>query len=152
MEVDVGLFHRVLVAVDGSDFSRKAAKVAVELCRIFGAELIALHVVQQPPYMFAAAGVPPSALKQFLEDARNEGQKYVDEVVVMAREAGVGCRGEVLEKAPSVVEAITEFSSMSGVDLIVTGTRGLSGFKKVVLGSVASGVVSHASCAVLVVK
>uniref|UniRef100_A0A7C5U535 Universal stress protein n=1 Tax=Caldiarchaeum subterraneum TaxID=311458 RepID=A0A7C5U535_CALS0 len=74
MEVDVGLFHRVLVAVDGSDFSRKAAKVAVELCRIFGAELIALHVVQQPPYMFAAAGVPPSALKRFLKTLGTRGK------------------------------------------------------------------------------
>jgi nucleotide-binding universal stress UspA family protein len=58
----------------------------------------------------------------------------------------------VLERALSVVEAINDVALNEKVDLIVTGTRGLSGFKKVVLGSVASGVVEHAHCSVLVVK
>jgi nucleotide-binding universal stress UspA family protein len=148
----VGLFGRVLVAVDGSEFSRRAADVAVRLCKSLGAELLVLHVVQQPPYLFAAAGVPPTALKQFFDDARAEGWRYVEEVLGKASDEGVRARGEVLERAPSVVEAITTFAANEKVDLIVTGTRGLSGFKKVVLGSVASGVVEHAHCSVLVVK
>lgn len=146
------MFRKVLVAVDGSDFSKKAVDVAVGLCSRLGAELVALHVVQQPPYLFAAAGVPPAALKQFFEDARKEGGKYVEDAVKLAEKAGVKARGEVLEREPSVVEAITEYAMKNQIDLIVTGTRGLSGFKKIVLGSVASGVVSHAHCSVLVVK
>ncbi|MDW8084553.1 MAG: universal stress protein [Candidatus Caldarchaeum sp.] len=146
------MFKKVLVAVDGSEYSRRAAAVAVGLCQAFRAGLVVVHVVQQPPYLFAAAGVPPAALKQFFEDARNEGKKYVDEVLQMAGAAGVQADGEILEKAPSVVEAIADYASKKGVDLIVTGTRGLSGFKKLVVGSVASGVVSHAPCSVLVVK
>ncbi|MCS7110075.1 MAG: universal stress protein [Candidatus Caldarchaeum sp.] len=146
------MFKRILVAVDGSEYSRKAAEVALGLCRGVGADLFVVHVVQQPPYLFAAAGVPPAALKQFFEDARNEGTKYIDEVLRSAEKAGVKAVGEIVEKAPSVVEAITDYALRNEVDLIVTGTRGLSGFKKLVVGSVASGVVSHAPCSVLVVK
>ncbi|MDJ0271686.1 MAG: universal stress protein [Aigarchaeota archaeon] len=62
------MFRKVLVAVDGSEYSKKAVEVAVGLCKQMGAEIIFVHVVQQPPYMFAASGVPPAALKQFIED------------------------------------------------------------------------------------
>ncbi len=146
------MFGKVLVAVDGSEYSRRAVATAVELCRRLGSELVVLHVVQQPPYLFAAAGVPPTALQQYFQDARKEGWKYVEEAVQKAAEASVKARGEVLERQPSVVEAIASFAANEKVDLIVTGTRGLSGFKKIVLGSVASGVVAHAPCSVLVVK
>jgi nucleotide-binding universal stress UspA family protein len=87
------LFGRVLVAVDGSEFSRRAADVAVRLCKSLGAELLVLHVVQQPPYLFAAAGVPPTALKQFFDDARAEGWRYVEEVLARPRMRGLGRGG-----------------------------------------------------------
>jgi len=148
----LGLFTKILVAVDGSEFSKRAVEAAVEICKRFDSELIVLHVVQQPPYLFAAAGVPPAAVQQYFQDAKREGQRYVEEAVETARRMGLRVRGEVLERAASVVEAITSFALNERVDLIVTGTRGLSGFKKILLGSVASGVVSHAHCPVLVVK
>jgi len=52
----------------------------------------------------------------------------------------------------SVVDAIVQFAEKEKVELIVVGTRGLSGLKKLILGSVSSGVVSQAPCSVLVVK
>jgi nucleotide-binding universal stress UspA family protein len=52
----------------------------------------------------------------------------------------------------SVVPAIVEYAEKNRVDLIVTGTKGRSGFTKLLLGSVASGVVTYASCPVMVVK
>ena len=61
-------------------------------------------------------------------------------------------RGEIIENVPSVVQAITDYASEWKVDLIVLGTRGLSGFRKLLLGSVSNGVLSHASCSVLVVR
>ena len=52
----------------------------------------------------------------------------------------------------SVVETILEQGDKSNVDLIVIGTRGLTGFKKLLVGSVSSGVISHAHCSVLIVR
>ena len=52
----------------------------------------------------------------------------------------------------SEVPAIVDYAEKNKVDLIVTGTKGRSGFTKLLLGSVASGVVTYASCPVMVVK
>ncbi|HKM76807.1 MAG TPA: universal stress protein [Candidatus Bathyarchaeia archaeon] len=45
-----------------------------------------------------------------------------------------------------------DYAAGAGVDLIVVGTRGLGGFKKLVMGSVSTAIVNHASCSVLVVR
>ena len=59
---------------------------------------------------------------------------------------------EVVVTATSIVSAIVEYAKDKNVDLIVTGTRGRSEFKKLLIGSVASGVIIHAVCPVMVVK
>ncbi len=74
------------------------------------------------------------------------------DVVKEAEDAGLKVRGEIVENAQSAVQAITEYASNSKIDLIVMGTRGLTGFRKLLLGSVSNGVVSHAPCSVLVVR
>jgi len=51
-----------------------------------------------------------------------------------------------------VVETIINHAAKEDVDLIIVGTRGLGGFKKMLIGSVSSGVISHANCPVLVVR
>jgi len=51
-----------------------------------------------------------------------------------------------------VVETIISHAAKEDVDLIVVGTRGLGGFKKMLMGSVSSGIISHADCPVLVVR
>ena len=61
-------------------------------------------------------------------------------------------RREVIVNPGSLVGAIVDYAEHEGVDLIVMGTRGRSGFKRVLLGSTASGVVTYAHCPVLVVK
>jgi nucleotide-binding universal stress UspA family protein len=71
--------------------------------------------------------------------------------IELAEGHGVKVRGELLE-ANSTVQALLEFASSEKADLIVVGTRGVTGFKKLILGSVSSGLVSHSECPVLVVR
>ncbi|GBC69206.1 TRAP-T-associated universal stress protein TeaD [archaeon HR01] len=144
--------RKVLVAVDGSPNSLKAVDVAASICEKYGAELVVLHVIQQPAYIFGAPAVSPSVLKDYYDTARREGERFVSEAVSKAERYRVSVRAEILERAPSVVEAITQYAENNSVELIVVGTRGLTGFKKLLMGSVASGVVSHAHCSVLVVR
>jgi nucleotide-binding universal stress UspA family protein len=59
---------------------------------------------------------------------------------------------EVVASPTSVVPAIVDYAEKNGIDLIILGTRGRTGFSKLLLGSVASGVVTYASCPVMVVK
>jgi nucleotide-binding universal stress UspA family protein len=81
-----------------------------------------------------------------------KGQKYLDNVMQNASENKVEVRTEVLIGASSVVKEIVEYAAEHKIDLIVIGTRGISGIKKMLLGSTASGILSYAHCPVLIVK
>lgn len=70
----------------------------------------------------------------------------------MARDEGLPVKGIVRRVSASVVETIIDCASEEKVDLIVLGTRGQGGFRKLLVGSVSSGVVTHADCNVLVIR
>lgn len=76
----------------------------------------------------------------------------VNEAVAQAAKRSIKAKPELAEGVSSVVETIVDHATKDKVDLIVIGSRGLGGFKKLLLGSVSSGVVTHASCPVLVVR
>lgn len=81
-----------------------------------------------------------------------KGQKYIDEVKERTVEKTVKVQAEILVAVNSVVKEIVEYAEKQDVDLIVIGTRGMSGLKRILLGSTSSGVVTYAHCPVLVVK
>jgi nucleotide-binding universal stress UspA family protein len=84
--------------------------------------------------------------------ANKEAEKWVDDAVSLAEGQDVKATGHVLKNARSVVQAIIEYAADQEVDLIVVGRRGMSGFKRLLVGSVSGGIVSHAHASVLVVK
>ncbi len=150
-------FRRILVAVDGSENSKRAARIAIELAVKFGAKLDVLHVVprltyESTPMSLTRAAVPPTGYGQVYAEAHKEAEKYVGDIVSEAHAGGIVARGDVLENRASIVETIVGYSKSEEADLIVTGTRGQGGFKKLLIGSVSSGVVAHAECPVLIVR
>ncbi|MEP0826057.1 MAG: universal stress protein [Nitrososphaera sp.] len=148
---------KILVCIDGSEASMKAADYAIEMAKKHDAQLTALSVVASPlghayspgPFGFGAS---PSTMTEVAESARREARKWLDETENRAAAQGVNFMSEIIESASSVVPAIVHFAEENKIDLIVTGTRGRSGFKKMILGSVASGLTTHASCSVMIVK
>ena len=142
---------KIVVAFDGSPDSAKAAEVGSELTTKFGAELVVVHVYSSPLVIYTGAGGIAPDFAGLEEAAKDGGKKVLDNGVRMAREHGVRARGELLESG-SIVQALVEYSANEKADLIVVGTRGMTGFKKLLLGSVSSGLVSHAHCPVLVVR
>jgi nucleotide-binding universal stress UspA family protein len=144
-------FQKVLIAFDGSDHAMNAFSVAQELAKRYGAELVVLSAVELPfPYLVPR--VAPADIAATREYARDGAKTKIDGLVLQARINGVDAKGEVLDKGGSPVKMILEYAEEEGVDLIVAGTRGLGGFEKMLLGSVSSGLVSHAHCNVLVVR
>jgi nucleotide-binding universal stress UspA family protein len=147
---------KILVAIDGSKPSLDASEQAISLAAKYEAELIAVHVVS-PNVRYGyledviTPGLPAS-LKEVVVLAMEKGQKYLDDVKQNASENKVEVRTEVLIGASSVVKEIVEYAEEHKIDLIVIGTRGISGIKKMLLGSTASGVLSYAHCPVLIVK
>lgn len=142
--------------MDGSESSMKAADYAVMLAKQNGAQLIALNViVSQLGYEYSAGAfglVTPNAIKNVLDKSKQEAQKWFDDIGKNAVANGVKLSTDVVASPTSVVPAIVDYAEKNKVDLIVVGTRGRSGFTKLLLGSVASGVVTYASCPVMVVK
>jgi nucleotide-binding universal stress UspA family protein len=156
------MFKRLLVAVDGSENSARASQVAVELAEKLKTELTVLHAIT-PPALYYHTEIspegpviePPTHEKEidvYLEYARRVGRGIVDSTVSEAKKRGITVKADVPETATSVVETIVNQAAKENADLIIVGTRGLGGFKKLLLGSVSSGVVDHAHCPVLVIR
>ncbi|MDA4136722.1 MAG: universal stress protein [Thaumarchaeota archaeon] len=146
-------YERILVAIDGSENSLRAAEWAVDLAKKDGASLFVISVIPAPVYSSSAQpGMPAPTLKAFFDKARTDAESVVQGVVSKAESSGIKVRGEIIENVPSVVEAVSDYAEEWKVQLIVVGTRGLTGFKKLLLGSVSGALVAHSPCSVLVVR
>jgi nucleotide-binding universal stress UspA family protein len=145
--------RKILVPLDGSEWSFRAAKYAIKIAKMANTEIVCVHAVVSLPstaYANVHAGV---LIPRYIEEAKKEAQKWYDEVSAIAKKAGVvRLSAETILDAFSVADAIITYAERSNVDLIVIGTKGRTGLKKFVLGSVASGVISHAKSPVLVVR
>ena len=148
--------QRILVAVDGSKPSIDAGTQAIDIAKRFDVELIALYVVSPDVrYNYLEDVITPrlpKALKDVMMIAMQRGEKHVDKVKQKASEKNVKVKTDVVIGISSVVKEIIEYAGKNRIDMIVIGSRGLTGIKKMLLGSVASGVVTYAHCSVLVVK
>lgn len=144
-------FSKILVAIDGSEASMDAADYAIQMAREYNSKLIALHVILSDLTIFGPN--PP----RHINELKLEAQKYLDELREKSNldsnnsDKKIPLRTELIASA-SAVGGIVGFAEKENTSLIVIGTRGRSGFKKLLLGSVAAGVVTHAHCPVMVIK
>ena len=143
---------RILVPVDGSEHAKRAAQTAIELAKTFGASLTIISVVAPPAFFVSGPVGAPADLTEYYRLETEDANGAVGAVAKLAQDSGVRAESQVLRPDKSVVEAIIEFAGKEQADLIVVGTRGLGGFRKMLLGSVSSGVIANAHCAVLVVR
>ncbi len=143
----MGLFKKILVAYDGSDYSRKALDIACMLAGEHGSVVRVLYVVDASHAWVVIGGIELSLKERLVGEAR----KLLGEAVAYARERyGVSVEEKVRVGHPAndIVEEAEEW----GADLIVVGAKGVSGLKRLLLGSVAGAVVQSASCSVLIVR
>jgi nucleotide-binding universal stress UspA family protein len=140
------IISKILVAIDGSDESMDAADLATSISKEYNAELYALHVIRADVDLFG-----PQETSEFMTKMRNEGEKYLDKVKLKANEKNVQIKTEIISSM-NISGGILDYAEENNFDLIVIGTRGRSGFKRLLLGSVASHVITYAHCPVLVVK
>lgn len=143
---------KIVVAFDGSKDSMTAVRLASSIASKYGSKVILVHVFTSPVMVYSGGPGMPMPDYQGLEDAaRSVGKETLARGVQAASRYGIKARGELL-RGTSVVEALVGYASSEKADLIVVGTRGMTGFKKLVLGSVSSGIVGHAPCPVLVAR
>lgn len=140
---------RILVPLDGSELAEEALGPAADLAKVLGAELRLIRVVE--PHPAAYAYVDPSAYVMFdptpeLEAAR----EYLDHVAGHLREAGAVVA--VKEEFGFAVTTITDAAREQAVDLIAMSTHGSSGLARLIMGSVATGVVQRSAVPILIVR
>ncbi|HJR84575.1 MAG TPA: universal stress protein [Nitrososphaeraceae archaeon] len=149
-------FSKILVAVDGSKASIHASAQAIDIAKKLDAELNALYVISPDTrYNYPEDALTPKmskAFKEILMISMQRGEKNVDVVRQMAKQSNIKIKTDVVVGISSVVKEIIEYAHKNEINMIVVGSRGLSGIKKMLLGSVASGVVTYADCPVLVIK
>ncbi len=122
---------RILIATDGSEYSQKAARKAISIAKRCGSELMAISVAEK-------------------EDELAQTEETLKEIKRLAENEGLTV--ETISVKGTPYEAITTTAQVKEADLIVVGTHGRTGLKKVLMGSVAERVIALAHCTVLVAK
>lgn len=141
------MYSRILVAVDGSTHSLKAARVAAELARQLNATELRVVVAFDPLPSYLGEPNLQVAISARLDEAQQVMEKTLQAIGPMPE--GV-LRTEILE-GPAA-EAILQVAETHQSELIVMGSRGLGRFTGLLLGSQSQKVVQHASCPVLIVR
>lgn len=147
------MFRRILVPTDGSELSGTAVAGAIELARIHGASLVALHVFPHLPGAHYGSAAP---FLQQLEAGYEKGQQEVaeailGEVVKGAMAAGVPTSTVVVE-SEDISGQIIAVATQEECDLICMASHGHSGMAAIVLGSETHKVLLHADLPVLVFR
>lgn len=136
---------KILNPVDGSDHSKNSTQYAIELSKLLDAELVLLHCHAKFPIVLA---------EPYYQDAINDINKVsetlVKPYVEMLEQAEVDFQVRILEGAPGI--QIPDVARIEKVDLIVMGSRGVTDFAGLFLGSVAHQVLHKSQCPVFITK
>ena len=142
------MYTRILIATGGSPWSDAAAAYAIALAAQMRAELRVLAVLNVSG-VYAMPDVLASS-ELLMESVEQQGQQMLAHTTARATDAGVPHIG--ILKWGNVAETILQTATEEQCDLIVLGSRGLTGFKRLMLGSISNAVAAKAQCPVLVVK
>jgi len=136
---------KILIATDGSEFTKEAVSQGLHLAKVLGAEVTALYVIDQTSFVSFPIDSSIVSVYSLLE---NEGKRAVEEVKKDGEQLGVKVTTVVAEGSPT--RKIVEMAA--NMDLVVIGTLGRSALSKLFMGSVAERVTRYAPCPVLVVR
>ena len=142
--------RNILVATDFSPASRPALRRGMELALSNGAALWIVHVAPQPGPMSPDGYVLPRIYEEMELAIRTDAQKRLRALLARSRKAGVRGRALLLKGVPH--EAIVRSARAHRAEMIVLGTHGRTGIKRLFVGSVAARVVATATCPVLTVR
>lgn len=144
----IGL-KRVLVAVDFSEFSDNALRYGCELADKFDAELFLLHVLLTPMVVDEGMDFLVRTWDEYQDDLRSAAENKLKELDVSPLSED---KVTIETRMGAAFSEITQFAEAKNIDLIVMGTHGRTGFRNLVMGSVAERVVRKAPCPVLTIQ
>jgi len=151
--VDGGLVtvKKILTPIDRSGYKEKILAYAISLGKAWGAEVTVIHVIDP------GRGVPGGRVKDKELEREEEAKRQAEMLILntidpLIRKEGVNIKKEVIEESDTVEKAIIDYAKKSNIDVIVTGTKGMTAVEEYFFGSVANAVLHHAHCSVFVIR
>jgi nucleotide-binding universal stress UspA family protein len=150
---------KILLAIDKSGYKTKAMRFAITLAKGLGAEVTAIHIIDK--FTLRAAvdvlgyyrGGKIEEYKTAYENRlKKQAEELLEEVKVLGDNEGVKITTEVLLDAHSIPNEIIDYAENKKMDIIVIGTKGMTGIAKFFMGNVANTVAAHASSPVLLIR
>ncbi len=145
------MYKKILVPTDGSATAQTGLREAIRLAKETGGHIRIIHVVDEMPVV--STQLYGTMLDQFIAQAREAGKSITAEARAMVEEAGVAVDVKLVEalggrSGEYVVQAAKDWPA----DLIVCGTHGRRGIRRIVLGSDAEFIVRRSPCPILLVR
>ena len=140
-------FKKIMIATDGSVCSRMAANNGIELARLSRGKVYAVYVVSMEYFSYMAVDFDWERIHEALEKEGIEAVNYVKETGELE---GVIVEPVLLEGNP--VDELIRYAEENEMDIIIMGTLGRTGIKRLLLGSVAGNVVRHSKVPIMVVR
>ncbi|KAA2283504.1 MAG: universal stress protein [Candidatus Nitrosocosmicus sp.] len=140
---------KIMVCIDGSEASIKAARRVLEMAKKYEAKVVAIYISFIPNYL---RRLPQYAWEELQVYDVEQMQEWLKDIVIQANEQNIQFKTLVRETTSSVVKEIIDVADEERVDLIVVGSTGKSRLDRMLVGSVAQGVMINAKCSVLLVR
>ena len=144
------MIRRILAALDNSDFASKVMLQALELAKVYQAQLFAVSVINYSILGEIDESSPSPVMTERIYSWTNSFQEALDKCKQLAGEWGIKHYQTMLSGNP--VEEIIEYAEENHIDLIVMGHIGKSAAVGLLLGSVSQKVSAHSKCSVVIVK
>ena len=150
-------FFKILLAIDGSDQSIKAVNYAIDTAihQKSNVQVIAITVIELAKLNLSTFIAAPTYGLDDLKEKRKQAKEWLSgiEKLVKDKDKTIEFKSDILENPTLKISSlIIDYAENENVNLIVVGNRGKHGFKRLLLGSVASDIVTFSHCPVLVVK
>lgn len=144
------MFSRILVGLDGSEYSMKALDFAIDIAKRYQSQLVLVHVVMRQIYAINPPEAGILAGTAIVRELETEGRAILVKGEETAKAHGVPVEARLRQGVPA--EELLHAAADEKADLIVLGSRGLSQVKAFLLGSVSDKVSHHAKCPTLIVR
>ncbi|WP_130804705.1 universal stress protein [Acinetobacter ihumii] len=144
-------YQRILVPVDDSPLSTAAVQHAIDLAKAFNSQVTVMSVVAIDPFVGVDFYKVAPAVTEHLFEAEANAEAHLEKIKSTFTENGIEANIKIIREEPTA-SGIVNVADEVNADLIVMGSHGRSGLKKLVLGSVAQKVLSESPIPVLIVK
>lgn len=145
------MYSKIMVAVDGSPIAMHALEEAMQLAAIHGAELMSVYVVEYPHTYISDLGYDPSPIAETLV---NEGRRVLEKAEHLMKSRHINFKSLLVDSRPtfdSIAEQLQKVADEYEADIVILGTHGRGGFKRLLLGSVAQDFIQASARPVLLI-